>query len=202
MMMKSQKGKLVRDESASFPRKSKEVNRMGAKNGKIDSRWSLFENSVYPATVLFFIGSRQDMLDSVEGVLMALPCCKSKKSAGDTAERFRALFGSNSLSVDGESLSVQREDGSKIWVVRIDSFVGAVGDVTLLSHECLHTALSLMGYFGVEENPPFEGLCYLHEAIFHQFLKKSCGDCGILSRTPHDSGWGSKDVGEKAGERV
>lgn len=143
-------------------------------SGGIDlSNWKKLRLDVFPVSVFMFIGNRKDMLDSVEDAFKAGPEPMDADVAEDWANSFRRSFSVEYGGINGECLSAKNRYGAKMWIVRVDEFSASIDDTAMLSHECLHAALSMLGYLGVSENPPFETLCYLHEAIYKCFLRFS-----------------------------
>ena len=104
-------------------------------------------------------------------------------------------YGKLNTEIDGEYMSISTENVPRLWIVRIDSFSGSIDDTVKLDHECLHTALSILGFCGVSENPPFEALCYLHEAIFRKFMMDAFGCIGMLKRTQEEEPSNAVDCG-------
>ena len=144
------------------------------------SRWDVFDNGVYPVNVLLFIGSRADMRLSIMEGLSILPRKISGSDAGAFALKLRQMFAYDNKSINGECIRLEIDSGANLWIVRMDDFRGYVEDAVMLSHECLHAALSVLGFCGVSEDPPFEALCYLHEAIFKRFMMFAYGRIGML----------------------
>lgn len=142
--------------------------------------WCSFSNGVYPVRILFFVGSRTSMCRDILDGLSMLDDKLSGEDAGAFALKVRQMFGTERRSINGESLRIEIDNGLNLWIVRVDRFRGYVEDTALLSHECLHAALSVLGYCGVSEDPPFEALCYLHEAIFKKFMMFAFGRVGML----------------------
>ena len=153
-------------------------------NGK--ENWFEFQNGVFPANVLFFIGTRQEMCFTAS---LGLGECKdmfSKENARKFVDEIEKSFGREVRGISGECVSCDIDSGMRIWIVRLDRFDGQIDDAGMLSHECLHAALSIMGHCGVSENPPFEGLCYFHEAIYKHFMLKAYERAGLLIRSPEE----------------
>lgn len=143
-------------------------------------RWCSYQNGVYPVRILFFVGNRTGMCETILDGLSVLDDKLSGADAGAFALKVRQMFGAERRRINGESLRIEIDNGLNLWIVRVDSFRGYVEDTALLSHECLHAALSVLGYCGVSEEPPFEALCYLHEAIFKKFMMFAFGRVGML----------------------
>ena len=137
--------------------------------------WSQWETDVYHAKVMLFVGDRDRMCETAFDGLTMAPSPMSAEMAKDFASRLKDTFGKPISSVCGECLSVVNDAGDRLWVVRLDEFKGSVEDIVVLSHECLHAAISILGHCGVQEDPPFEALCYLHEAIFKKFTIEALG---------------------------
>lgn len=155
--------------------------------GTVPGNWYVKRLDVFPSDVLLCFGDREAMCRTAydafvdDGKGYGYPAERAKAYASELREH----FGKSRGEIDGECLSVTDGNGSnRIWIVRMDGFEGTVDDVTTLSHECLHTALSILGTHGVNENPPFEALCYLHEAIYKAFLKTAYGRLGLLLDKP------------------
>lgn len=154
---------------------------------KVNRAWFDFSNGVYPVRVMLFIGKREAMCESAMDGLTGLSDPMAKENAEEAAAKIRRCFGTSILGINGECLSVETDNVPRMWIVRMDSFSGSVDDTVMLSHECLHAALSILGCCGVSENPPFEALCYLHEAIFKKFMMDAFGCVGLLKRTQKEA---------------
>lgn len=154
---------------------------------KSGSLWFDFQNGIYPVRILFFIGNRESMCESSMDGLTGLSNPMSKQMSEEASGKMKRCFGTSSSGISGECLSIESENVPRFWIVRMDSFDGSVDDTVMLSHECLHAALSILGYCGISENPPFEALCYLHEAIFKKFMMDAFGCVGLLKRTREDA---------------
>ena len=154
---------------------------------KSGSSWFDFQNGVYPVRILFFIGNRESMCESSMDGLTSLSNPMSKQMAEEASGKMKRCFGTSSPETSGECLSIESDNVPRFWIVRLDSFDGSVDDTVMLSHECLHAALSMLGHCGISENPPFEALCYLHEAIFKKFMMDAFGRVGLLKRTREEA---------------
>ena len=154
---------------------------------KSGSPWFDFRNGVFPVRVLFFIGNRESMCESSMEGLTSLSNPMSKRIAEEASEKMKRCFDTSSPRISGECLSIESDNVPRFWIVRMDSFDGSVDDTVMLSHECLHAALSILGYCGISENTPFEVLCYLHEAIFKKFMMDAFGCVGLLKRTREEA---------------
>ena len=143
-------------------------------------RWYDFSNSIYPVKVLMFIGGRRDMCDTAMTGLTSMDNPMSEKSAKSLSDIMRERFYDERPESDGEALSVYNDSGNKAFVVRLDGFEGTLYDTALLAHECLHVALAIIDHCGVKEDPPYEALCYLHEAIYRKFLTDAFSIVGGL----------------------
>ena len=149
---------------------------------KADTRWSEFVGDVYPVRIMLFIGSRKEMVESIGDAFAKYKGTESKETRKEFVENIRSQFGSQESTLAGECGSVVASNGLKLWIVRLAKFDRSVGSMVILSHECLHAALSVLDFCGVSENPPFEGLCYTHEAIFKTFLLCAMSHIGGLEK--------------------
>lgn len=149
--------------------------------------WDTFMTDVFQTKIAFFIGSRDSMCKmACEWIGSFGEHNVSKDETAKFSENLRAHFGREDRLVNGECLRVDIDNGNSMWIVRLNSFCGSVYDAALLSHECLHAALSILGYLGVDENHPHEVLCYLHEAIFMRFMKYGFEKIGMLRYSNDD----------------
>lgn len=146
-----------------------------AKNDVHGKSWAQWSTDIYHARVMLFIGGREKMCDTAFDGLVGVDDPMSVENAKDFAFRLNDAFGKPMSGICGECLSVINDDGDRLWVIRLDEFKGAVEDIVVLSHECLHAAISILGHCGVQEDSPFEALCYLHEAIFKKFIIDALG---------------------------
>lgn len=153
---------------------------MKKKEEVVDANWYLFQSDVYRATVFLFLGTREDMCRTAADALCGEKLKLKIEDAKCIAKRLDESFGKSVEGMNGECLSLRDESGTRIWIVRLDDFDASVDSTVVLSHECLHAALSILGECGVSENPPFEALCYMHEAIFHRFMLDAFGHVGML----------------------
>lgn len=163
----------------------KKVEKSGeAKAIPFPDNWHLLRTNVYNSRVYMCVGNRRKMCETIYDAFVAGDDPMEVSDAGDFAGRFCDRFGNERVGVNGECLSVCNDIGMQVWVVRMDEFAGSVDNTVVLSHECLHAALSILGTCGVSENPPFEALCYLHEAIFNNFMLFCFGRIGQLRYGP------------------
>lgn len=150
------------------------------KKDSYPGNWYLFRTNVYDARIYMCVGDRTLMCNTAYAALAYGDDPLTKSEAEDFADRICTNFRNNRAGIDGECISVHNDNGRQIWIVRMDDFAGSVEHTVILSHECLHAALSIHGMCGVSENPPFEALCYLHEAIFKKFMMFCFGRIGKL----------------------
>lgn len=151
---------------------------------KSDTRWDEFLGDIYPVKVMFFIGSRKEMVESFAEALARSTGKEFETTRKEFVEKVRSQFSTEISGVTGECICVTASSGTNVWIVRVRNFVGSIDDMVTLSHECLHAALSVLGFCGVSENPPFEVLCYTHEAIFKKFLVRALSRKGLLKDPP------------------
>lgn len=151
--------------------------------------WFFVNNDVYPVKVFMFIGNRQQMFDTAVGGMRG--CFRDPHAMLNAelfADKMRNSFCREAIGIDGECLSVEIDSGERIWIVRMNAFDGSVCDTVMLSHECLHAALSVMNHLGISENQPYEALCYLHESILKKFMMDAFGRIGMLREDPNEKG--------------
>lgn len=153
-------------------------------------RWFSYEANVYRARVLMFVGSRKEMCDSIYDFMVGKEFGMKPEDAKSFASVAKEHFGNERDEFDGECLSISCGELGKIWIVRMDDFEQTIDRIVVLSHECLHAALSILGDCGISENPPFEALCYLHESIFMKLLKDTCSN----GSKPYQKGKNAKKV--------
>lgn len=148
--------------------------------------WCSFENCIYPVRVLIFMGNRKRMCENVHFAMVDKNVFSDPMKmdfAANFAKQWCMEFGEEDNSVHSECLSVFSEkNGQRMWIIRIGSFDGSIDDTALVSHECLHAAIGIMEYCGVNEKHPFEALCYLHEAIFKKAIEFMFGRVGMLRK--------------------
>ena len=130
---------------------------------KLRHRWFFFDPVVFPRKILLFIGSREDMCFTAQAGL-------------------NQSYAKSDYEIDGEGISVKSGKHERVYIVRVESFRGTVDDSTSLSHECLHIAMAILDLCGVRETPPYECLCYLHQAMFKKFSIDAFGSCGMLRK--------------------
>lgn len=149
---------------------------------KPQRRWFFFDPVVFPRKILLFIGSREEMCRTAHLALSEMDGNFTGTEAALIAKNLNQSYAKSDDETDGEGISVKSGKGTRVYIVRVESFRGTVDDSTSLSHECLHIALAIMDLCGVREGPPYECLCYLHQAIFKKFSIDAFGSCGMLRK--------------------
>lgn len=155
---------------------------MSAKS-KPDTRWGVFFSAIYPVSVMFFIGERKEMAETIADA-MSGPDCPDGELRKEFIEKVRSQYGVKESGVAGECICVAASNGVRLWIVRINKFRGSISEMGMLSHECLHVALSVLDFCGVVECPPCEALCYAHQAMFEKFLTCASAHIGLLRPSP------------------
>lgn len=150
----------------------------------LDTRWCAFIGDIYPVKVMFFIGSRKEMSESIAEALTGTESARFQAQKKEIIEKVRSEYSVELPSLEGECICVTASRGARLWIVRVREFDGTIECAALLSHECLHAAISVLDFLGVSEAPPFEVLCYTHEAIFKRFLRSASAHIGILKKYP------------------
>ena len=151
---------------------------------KSDTRWTEFFCDIFGAQIMFFVGDKKDLLSSAADALARLEHPMAEALQKEFVKKLKLGYASQLSGIDGECSSLTASSGEKLWIVWIADFNGSVDRITTLSHECLHAALSVLDCCGVSENPPFECLCYLHQAICKKFLAGASAHIGILRKDP------------------
>lgn len=144
-------------------------------------RWFFLDPVVFPCKILLFIGSREEMRETAHSAISDIAGSFTGTEAYLIAKNLNERYAKSDDEIDGEGISVN-SDGTRVYIVRVESFRGTVDDSTLLSHECLHIAMAILDMCGVRETPPYECLCYLHQAIFKKFSIDAFGSCGMLRK--------------------
>ena len=147
---------------------------------KPSHRWFFFDPVVFPLKILFSIGSREEMCRTSSIALSSMSDNITGTEAEFIAKNLNEKFSESDEEIDGEVISVKSGNGTRVHVLRIESFSGTLDDSATLSHECLHVAMAVMDMCGVIESPPYECLCYLHQEIFKKFSTDAFGSCGML----------------------
>lgn len=145
-------------------------------------RWFFFDPVVFPRKILLFIGSREEMCETAYSALSEMAGIFTGTEAALIAKNLNESYAKSDDEIDGEGISVKSGKGTRVYIVRVESFRGTVDDSTSLSHECLHIAMAILDLCGVRETPPYECLCYLHQAMFKKFSMDAFGSCGMLRR--------------------
>ena len=148
---------------------------------KPSHRWFFFDPVVFPRKILLFIGSREDMCLTAQAGIADLKQFTGNEVA-TIAKNLNNSYANSDDEIDGEGISVKSGKHERIYIVRVESFRGTVDDSTSLSHECLHIAMAILDLCGVRETPPYECLCYLHQAMFKKFSIDAFGSCGMLRK--------------------
>jgi len=145
------------------------------------SRWHCFDANVYCFKAYMFIGSIKEMCDTSYSALRRGMDAVSAKKFSDKIKQMYLSDEKVGAKNDGCGVRVEIDSGVCIWIARIDRFRGSIKEIAVIAHECLHVALSIVDSFGVIEKSPFETLCYIHEAIYMDFIKYAFGSIGCLS---------------------
>lgn len=148
---------------------------------KPQRRWFFFDPVVFPRKILLFIGSREDMCFTAQEGITDLKQFTGNEVA-TIAKNLYQNYAKSDDEIDGEGISVKSGKHERIYIVRVESFRGTVDNSTSLSHECLHIAMAILDLCGVRETPPYECLCYLHQAMFKKFSIDAFGSCGMLRK--------------------
>lgn len=146
-----------------------DVKKQDTQIGKCTEDWHLMKTDVYNARIYMYIGTRENMVKTAYDAFSSGPDPIEESEAKSFANALKEEC-SNNAGIDGNGITLENDRGSAIWVIRMDSFDGSIDHTALLNHECLHVALFILLRCGVRENPPFEALCYLNEAIFKNFM--------------------------------
>lgn len=147
--------------------------------------WGFWKSNTLPVIAYLCIGTKEQALETAEKAVAEFDGGIGKGDAREFAERLRKLDdGSNN---EGDCSKIILEKGNGAWLVRMNDFDGSVDDLAVLSHECLHAALSMEDWLGIREDPPYEGLCYLNEAVFKSFVKRAYGSINGLWKPEEDA---------------
>lgn len=149
---------------------------------KPQRKWFFFDPVVFPRKILLFIGSREEMCRTANESLSTLDGHFTGNEAATIAKNLNENYPKSEDEIDGEGISVKSGKHERVYIVRVESFRGTVDDSTSLSHECLHIAMAILDLCGVRETPPYECLCYLHQAMFKKFSIDAFGSCGMLRK--------------------
>ena len=142
-------------------------------------RWFFFAPVIFHRKILLFIGSREDMcLTAQNGIFDLKKFTVNEVQA--IAKNLNESYANSDDEIDGEGISVKSGKNERVYIVRVESFRGTIDDSATLSHECLHIAMAILDLCGVRETPPYECLCYLHQAMFKKFSIDAFGSCGML----------------------
>ena len=127
--------------------------------------WFRCEVAMLMTNVLCFVGNRKEMLDTLfeAPVMKGLPKEHIVEIGGEIAE----VFDKRCNSVAGEVIPY-----GDIQFIRLSEFSGAVYDVCVLAHECLHAAEWMLRNMGIkeQENRTSELLAYTQEYIFKTLM--------------------------------
>lgn len=145
-----------------------------AKSADLTARWCHIGIDLFYADVLVFVGSRIQMMKSGAEYMHKASGWSDDKIDKIGKELAKVLPFGEDEKLCGESLSVDAPDGL-LYFIRLDSFMPTSQDISILSHECLHTALSMHRDTRIKECDGHESLCYLHEYIFKNALE-GCTD--------------------------
>ena len=137
-------------------------------------KWCHVNVEMFYADVFVFAGSRHDMMESGAAYLTSLAGEKGYNE-DDVNSIGKALAqrlpGPNEKDNGGDVVLVHAKTGL-VCFVRIAKFEPTVLDEAILSHECLHAALTIRDELQISEKRNHECLCYLHEYIYKKSLEE------------------------------
>lgn len=127
--------------------------------------WFVCDVAMLMTNVLCFVGSREDMLNTLcdAPIVKDLP----KDHYYDIGKEIANTFGKRCDCVAGEVVSY-----GDLQFIRLSEFSGTVQDICVLGHECLHIAEAMLRNMAIkeQENRTSELLAYTQEYLLKTFL--------------------------------
>ena len=138
----------------------------GETNLTIADRWFMVDVAIFNSRVFCFVGTRKSMRDTAYAGISAL---------GQVDAADRAKFVEEYAERNGPEFFETGDtfgEGGNAYIRISKMYVGALDDILVLSHECLHSAIGILRNAGIEEGGEQEVLCYTHQYILGEFMKQ------------------------------
>lgn len=130
------------------------------------NKWAFVDIPLFHARVFLFVGSMSDMRQTARSCIRDF----EQSDSDDVAMFIENYCDSHCdcLHTNGDAFG---QEGTAF--IRVSSLsLNVLDDVLVLNHECLHAALGILDWVGIESKGEHETLCYTHEFIFGRAMKE------------------------------
>lgn len=150
------------------------------KNLTIENQWFFMDVPIFCSRVFCFVGTREKMKETAYAWIAGY----GQEDAADCAKCVEEYVDRNGPE-NCETGDAFGQNGT--MYIRLNTmYLGALQDVLVLNHECLHAANAILCNIGLEDGPDIEGLCYTHQFIFGELMKEMMAFCGVQPvQNPH-----------------
>lgn len=139
----------------------------------IKDKWFFVDVPIFNSRVFCFVGSREKMKETAYAGIASF-------NQEDGAECTK--FVEDYVDRNGPEYNETGDSFGKYGncYIRISTmYVGALHDMLVLNHECLHVANAILQEIGLEDGQNKEGLCYTHQFIFGELMKQMMASKGF-----------------------
>lgn len=152
----------------------------GTQDLSIKDQWFFVGIPIFHSRVFCFVGSRKKMMESAYAGIANF----GLEDGADCSRYVEEYFFKKGTDTQPIGEFFCREGTSYIRIDRM--YVGALEDMLVLNHECLHVANAILTWIRLNEEANIEGLCYTHEFIFGEIMKQMMASKGVTptSRPP------------------